>query len=360
MCVIILRDVGVEIPRDKIISAATTNRHGFGLVAVKPGEIPIVYYPKVVNEKTDNDPDEVFEQLEKHKDRKVLLHLRIRTQGDISLENCHPFISYADVDKNEGIFFAHNGTLNEYKIIGENKKSDSNIFNMQIAAPTIQLLHSSGVPTNKILQHDYFRRIIKATNNYSSVLSFIDHEGNDVTFNADKGKKFDGWWASNEYSFNRSKPAESTSYYYGAQNTNAVYKRTNTEVVKTDKTPLSENICEIQNTHTSQENKSDVLKKEANINISSDDFYSLVGDALLEIETRKRKGDATKQTSLSPARRSTFLGKSKIESLEKLAILELDDIESMCINYPNESALLIADLLYELYVRNHRKDMSIV
>jgi len=96
MCVIIYKPAGVELPAKKILKAAAiANRDGNGFVV--PGKMY-----KSLN----------FEDFAANvwfycqKDKPLLMHFRLATQGSVKRANCHPFY-----DKKTDTYFMHNGVM---------------------------------------------------------------------------------------------------------------------------------------------------------------------------------------------------------------------------------------------------------
>lgn len=125
MCLIIVKPFGVNmLPEifDVIKGASTTNRDGFGF-ASKTLTSNHIYIDKGYM-----DVDKIIDRLKLLKyneDDELVIHLRARTDGKISPQNCHPFV----VSDNENILntlegmtklpvLAHNGMIN-IKTIGD-------------------------------------------------------------------------------------------------------------------------------------------------------------------------------------------------------------------------------------------------
>jgi len=92
MCVIIVRNPGIEIDPEKISSACEVNPHGFGVSIVDRGKLETIKY---FNEK-GNDAKELLTILDQEKDNLVFAHLRFSTKGAKNQDNCHPFRIFQD------------------------------------------------------------------------------------------------------------------------------------------------------------------------------------------------------------------------------------------------------------------------
>lgn len=106
MCVILYIPAGFMPKESDIENATWNNPHGWGYV-IRKGD-------KLLHEKIlegDNDPEKVYELIDKYKKYDRYIHLRWKTRGDISLENTQPFMLLGPKHKNGPAFFMHNGTL---------------------------------------------------------------------------------------------------------------------------------------------------------------------------------------------------------------------------------------------------------
>lgn len=208
MCVIIVRNPGIEIPFSKIDSACTVNSDGFGLSVVDRGRIETVkmYDPK------GNDPEAVYKALEDAKDHRVYLHLRYATKGGKSNDNCHPFDVYNDDEYH--VQFMHNGTLGMF---GSEVQTDSEDFATRILRP---LIRRTLLETDNPLDDAFAKAIITQYAGSSNRFVLFDNNGKDL-IHGSKGESNwhdnDGWWSSNVYSFNRTHRTVGSgkSYYYG-------------------------------------------------------------------------------------------------------------------------------------------------
>jgi predicted glutamine amidotransferase len=108
MCVICELKAGYTLPYDLLRNAAHNNPHGFGVVICRPDGLDVIRdLPK-----DGNDPEVIYKILKENEEYDRYLHLRWKTQGDVSLENTQPFTVYDDGKRR--IEFMHNGTLGSY------------------------------------------------------------------------------------------------------------------------------------------------------------------------------------------------------------------------------------------------------
>lgn len=145
MCVIIHYQPGQMLPIDMLENAIANNWHGYGLIVKTPKKLTVL---KEVPKDFDNPNTtrslfkEIHDLLKKYVKYERVIHLRHKTEGDVSEENCHPFKVF---DKeNREVWFAHNGTMYEYRAnaaVGDAKdnRSDSKIFADKVLSPLLDL-----------------------------------------------------------------------------------------------------------------------------------------------------------------------------------------------------------------------------
>lgn len=196
MCVIIDRQPGIEIPFEKLVLACDINKHGYGFAIPDRGRLEIFK-----STKQPNDPDEVAKLLDKYKKQRVYLHLRHATVGSVNPDNQHPFVALEQKRK-PVMAFMHNGTLyGPYSPPYQDQTtSDTKLFCEKLVRPLAYKTFKACGPKN-VLQDQFFQWLICKETGANSVLLFFDAFGNTLRINESKGHKFDGWWASNSYSF---------------------------------------------------------------------------------------------------------------------------------------------------------------
>lgn len=114
MCVIICLTPGYTLPFDMLENACYNNPHGFGLVLRDPKYQKLQLIKSSEEElQAGNDPKRIYELLKENEDIERYLHVRWKTEGDISVDNVQPFCTYNS--KNREVYFMHNGTLQDYK-----------------------------------------------------------------------------------------------------------------------------------------------------------------------------------------------------------------------------------------------------
>lgn len=205
MCVIIIREPDVTIPLDKLKIACDINKHGYGLAYVHRRRL------KVERSIENNDADAIFKRMEELKEYRVFLHLRHATVGNVSLENSHPFLVLEHKKEAVDVGFMHNGTLHLWTPNHPNTAgiSDSKNFAAEFVQPMAARSHAFF--GRSVLKDPFFINRTAKEIGATSVVVFFDSLGETRIFNKDAGKDFEGWWASNEYSFRETHHRSSSS-----------------------------------------------------------------------------------------------------------------------------------------------------
>lgn len=215
MCVIIVREPGISIPEDKLELACDINKHGFGISWVHKGRLKTEY-----SLDAPNDPKEVIKLLKQLNKYRVYLHLRHATVGEVTSDNSHPFKLLRKEQDGMDLVLFHNGTLYDWSPKDPNLKDKSDTWNFvhAYAQPLARKMMSGVGGFNKLLTDDTFKYSIAREAGYSSKFLLADNFGNyTILGNQKDWKDFDGWRASNDYSFQAShhrsshKPAASTA-----------------------------------------------------------------------------------------------------------------------------------------------------
>jgi glutamine phosphoribosylpyrophosphate amidotransferase len=190
MCVIIDKDPGATVPFDKLEIACRVNAHGHGISYIHRGKLQFDYCTQL------NDPQAIADKLARLQKRRVFLHLRFATVGDVTLFNAHPFPLLSKKLHGVDVGLMHNGTLGNYRPTGEAleaKWSDTKFFSETFAKPLAERCLAFG---DSPLEDVFFVRQIQKESGTWSVLVLFDSLGNTVRINEERGAQFDGWWAS--------------------------------------------------------------------------------------------------------------------------------------------------------------------
>lgn len=302
MCVIIDREPNVEIDFEKIKAACTVNPDGWGMLVEDRGKVELF---REFNEK-GNDPEAIAKMLEDSKEQHVALHLRYKTRGSKDLDNCHPFDIFGDeppYNDDYKLFLTHNGTITGYGTFNDDK-SDTYFFGQEYVRPLFARL-LEGFEPEEVMSDPFVQMLLEKESGTSSKLLLVDSFGNFLKTNTKEWFEFDGWTASNKYSFNVSHRTASTSTTksyttpsYGHNSNNASFQASSK---KEDKTKAGKASCVVP-------------WKE-------------------------------------PEKRQTFVDLLELESLEEVCLLTDENIDDLVLSNPAFASLLIQDLLCELYDR---------
>jgi hypothetical protein len=177
MCLIIHKPKGVQVHLDLLHSASEYNPHGYGLMALTgPQKISILRHPCT----NFDELRRAYLQVAKYE---CVIHLRLRTRGNITRMNTHPF------RVTESIYMAHNGTLNIHcRLPG---RSDSwHVVNDYLTP----LLHH----TPKILHDKAFQQHLAAKIGSNNRMVFMDaQQRKTIIINQQLGVEYQGLWLSN-------------------------------------------------------------------------------------------------------------------------------------------------------------------
>lgn len=400
MCVIIVREPGIEIDPDKLRSACQVNPHGYGVSVIDRGKIETI---KNLNEK-GNNPDELIKIFEDAKDQKIIAHLRYMTKGVKNLENCHPFPLYKEGDFEA--LFMHNGTIGQF---GDNDRSDSRHFAEEILGPMTRAFY--GIEGANVFNNKTYKEVMEKYRPGGSIFTVYDSEGNVLSLGS--GYQHEGWWSSNQYSFDRnhrsnSSTNSSTSYYRGASawedgyGSNYPWKdgvkvnreleqhtawrlhdyyafhkkqwgrwegnRWNVNVILTNLDPRCEKV-EVKTeekgkllclpgigndttpekvattSSTSETTANENNKKETSAIDSLKEDCAAIGAAI----------HAAKNANLepfehtTPDKRVTFAELADLISIEEVQMLDEEELYELCERWPLAATMLMMDLIYELW-----------
>jgi predicted glutamine amidotransferase len=352
MCVILVREPNVSFPQDKLETACDINKDGFGLSFIDKGKKG----PKIVTIRSldKNDFKSINKELEKVKDRRVFLHLRHSTVGEVNLQNSHPFFPMEEKD-GLPVGFMHNGTIWAYKPATGSTDSDSFLFQLGFLKPLLLRTAAFHAFKGEQTLSDWFlgRTIEKELGHGESVIILFDVHGNWKSFGK-KGKDYEGFWASNDYSFDdqfwrsskkTTKPPSSAWDCYGAASP---------FVGDDDNLPFP---------HWQGTGNFDIQWDSFAEEINKIERETTVSEAWTKhVEGQvKRIGEyinTTRRGSLSvvnPAgnfialdvKRTPFVKLAGIGSLNDLTKLTPSNLEELCEKYPRGMAEVLIDLLAE-------------
>lgn len=337
MCVIICRDPGIEIPHEMLESAAIVNPDGYGLSVIDRGKL------ETIKEASTNKAATIIKRLEEAKDQKVFLHLRFRTHGEINIDNCHPYEVHTD---NENVIqMMHNGVLGDFSTGYDGKMSDTFHFNERILKPLVKkLIPYHETQNTTVLDDETLLTVVEKYCGFGSKIVLYDNKDNFMIANRKGGVDYNGWWASNNYSFDRKHREPSKTSYYGAYiggRSSGVYDWRD----KDDELPWQ----------SDPNYKPPSVKEAAKEAIKATSKDSAVGKKRVGpasvVNISQQTAKYVNPTIVPPQMRDTFIELVGVNRLEQLTVMEQEDIAEIVNEYPEAAVLLIMDLFYELYMR---------
>lgn len=173
MCIAIYKPKDMIIAKANLEQCFKSNPDGAGFLISKN--------KRLIMKKGFFTFNEFYEAYEKYANEQALIHFRIRTHGDLSKNNCHPFMI------NTGLGFIHNGVISGF---GVEDISDTSHFNNSIFKPLVEKYG------NQVIFEPAIQNLVEARIGYSK-LAFLDRHGNHKIFNESKGVWDDGIWYSN-------------------------------------------------------------------------------------------------------------------------------------------------------------------
>jgi hypothetical protein len=356
MCVIIVKNPGIEIDPMKIETACHVNKDGWGLSVLDRGKLETRhdFTP------SGNKPEDVINALEQARDCKAYLHLRYTTRGARDLTNCHPFQIATLGTHGQDIWFMHNGTLSGFVDESDRKRSDSHMFADTLLSGLVSKLAKNG--ETPILNDEYFRQFLNYFAGSSSVFTLYDNNGNEIIVDQSKGgHQWEGWWSSNKYSFDR----HHRGYSY---NNNTEWDKTAEGVwyKKTIPFPSTASGSSSGNSvvpftgANANENDGSVLPP---IGMGTDESSISIKEQCEIIGTAREKAKALARKNIAhtpPNTRFTFAELSGFTSLEEFFLFTEEEIEDIVDEAPEAATLLILDLIHELYKRGKNEPSQII
>lgn len=184
MCILIQHPANTAFTDELLLDFYQHNPDGFGAVYAENGELVVI--------KTLGKPDEIKAIYhEVLKGRECIIHYRMKTHGDIDLDNCHPYHVTDD------IWMAHNGILSMGNPI-DPRRSDTWHFIEYILRPA---LTANPELIFDVDYQDYIGDMIGTSNKFA----FMHSDGRSVIINESAGVNHEGAWLSNTYAWSAAK-----------------------------------------------------------------------------------------------------------------------------------------------------------
>lgn len=348
MCQILIIDPNVVIPPNLLDITCDINKHGYGISFVKKGRLQYIYNADV------NDPKDVADQLQKLRSHRVFLHLRHATVGAINSDNAHPFIILDHKKHGLDMGLMHNGTLHDWtpKDVTDTHSDTWHLVEKYVR-PLAHRIKSYGGAKN-VLFDDIFQKCLIKEAGYSSVIVLMDNNEKYLVINEARGKKYDGFWASNEYSFQRSHHRSSWTPSTSVPQVSRPWKGALSELPDDNQMPWQED--RTSEADFMMKNWEDELgKQEIPVQTvkqivdksKSNNMYNLVGE-MTRLRTQDEGVIIVQKNGIlvnTKASRKTFVELAKLTSLDQTHNLTESDLKEIAKTYPEAAASLIIDLM---------------
>ena len=138
MCVIIDKPAGITMPDANVRAAAEANDDGWGVMWINPSDGKLKTKKGLFSSplKAGEEFLRIYKQF---KNFHAIFHLRVRTHGSVSVDNCHPFRICNEEEHGMDLCFMHNGSITCVdERVNPLNKSDTNFFNDQFLQPVLQ------------------------------------------------------------------------------------------------------------------------------------------------------------------------------------------------------------------------------
>lgn len=219
MCIIYLRNEGIDLPYEKFKTSVTVNPDGFGL-SIPDGDGRLF----TLRELSDKpDPEDLYRLLhEEFCGEQAMIHLRYTTAGETSLRNCHPFPVLEYKTDGVDLRMSHNGTISKF-FKRSSDLSDTRHFVKDYVRPLFKRL-IKGHDIEDILSDPFVTTMLEDMIPATSVLTFMDGFGNHLIINekGNGGEWKEGWYHSNSYSFDENH--RTSNYGYGTYRSYTSYQ----------------------------------------------------------------------------------------------------------------------------------------
>lgn len=152
-----------------------------------------------------NSEDDVIQFWRKNVEgRDCAVHFRMRTHGDINLDNCHPYQVLSAAD-GYPLWMAHNGVLHTGNA-ANTKYSDTHHYIQDYLRPLL-------VRNPAMFMEPAFQELVASHIGTGNKFILMDAAGNQVILNRSSGVTYNGAWLSNTYAWDTTNTLfERTSY----------------------------------------------------------------------------------------------------------------------------------------------------
>jgi len=344
MCLILIRNPGVEIDYINIEAAAENNPHGWGYVIPDRGKLEIRRH----YDAKGTDPDDVMRVIEDNQNNQLFLHLRFCTHGDKSKANVHPFPALQKRKDGMQVWVMHNGTVAGYKDAGA--LSDTYHFTNKMINPLLRRFMAFNGKEH-LLRDPMLGEIIEKYAGSWSKFVLIDEYGNHRIIGDGHVAK-PGLWLSNEYSFKPKyrypkKEEKETTIWEDYQYGNGYSYSTNYGQAYRTQAEKEEEYAEFWPKKDEDDEKTYTppFPQEATDGGTDDQdgtSYVAKGKELVPIS------DPKLEEPIDLSTKETFCDLLGLKDIREVAYLSEEDVFELVCEYPEHIVLLIRDLILAL------------
>lgn len=220
MCLLVFMPEGVTASKEALESASWYNDDGFGWAIRTPDKILVgksmdftKAYDEFIDARSCYNGDALF-------------HLRITTNGETNLENCHPFY----VGKDSLSVVAHNGILPVAQPVGDTR-SDTRIFAESLFPKRGGIAFLNGDESLPMLEKwAAGSKLVFLTSNPASKWRYLIANAKDGEWG--KGDDEGVWFSNGSYKYGKPLPRASLGSYTGGWDYTTIYSTDNTTVYK--------------------------------------------------------------------------------------------------------------------------------
>jgi predicted glutamine amidotransferase len=192
MCLLVTQSTTSPVlSNDWLIDFHASNSDGVGVMYSSNNEIII----QKILPKSAQDFIEFYHSSIKGKN--CAFHLRMKTHGDIDLENCHPYEVLNRADHGIDLWLMHNGVLSTGNK-ADTSKSDTWHYIRDYLRPML-------IDNPEFAFHPSFSDIVGKHIGSSNKFVLMDEQGRQAVINQSSGVFWAGLWLSNTYAWSASK-----------------------------------------------------------------------------------------------------------------------------------------------------------
>lgn len=203
MCLLINKPAGVEFTEEHLADFYIRNRDGVGIMYAEDGYLHL-------NKLLPKSIEDILEFYDQHaRGRACAIHYRMRTHGDIDMDNCHPYPVFGfDGQEHEmPMALMHNGVLHTGNAADKHKSDTWHYIRTYLH----RLLKDDPSLAFSPEFTDLIGRHIGSNNKFV----LINHLGQINVINKSSGVEFHGAWLSNEYAWSSHKYMPKKTYSGG-------------------------------------------------------------------------------------------------------------------------------------------------